>query len=263
MTGRTRLTHRNVLLSVSGLLFAAALLSILWFVPEWQGSRLPAAVGPADRAQLVNDYRTTLAQALAGIGLLGGLYFTWRSLTIAREGQITERYTEAISQLGDQNRAVRTGAMYALERIERNSQEDHWRIVEVLTAYIRQEAAWNSQSANTSPCPLRSDIQAALNVLAHREWRHTETKRTISLVNTDLRRAYLEGGHFEGAYLPDAHLEEANLDKAHFQRADLTGVCLTGASLKGTDLTSAIGLTHNQLRDAHTDEKTRLPEMTQ
>jgi hypothetical protein len=257
------MTQRNLVLIVSGSLMAVSLLSILWFVPEWQGGRLPSEVGAKDRAELVNAYRTTLAQALAGIGLLGGLYFTWRNLMVAREGQITERYTEAITQLGHQNPAVRTGAMYALERIGRNSQEDHWPIVEVLTAYVRQEAAWNPQSARTTLRPLRSDIQAALNVLARRKWRQTETRR-ISLVNTDLRGAYLADAHFEGAYLPYTHLEEAVLDGAHFQRADLTAVCLAAASLKGThlygaDLTSAIGLTENQIRAAFTDEQTHLP----
>jgi hypothetical protein len=257
------MTQRNVVLGVSAFLIALSLCSILWFVPEWQGRRLPAEVVAKDRAELVNAYRTTLAQALAGIGLLGGLYFTWRSLTVAREGQITERYTEAIAQLGDSNQAVRTGAMYALERIGRNSQIDHWPIVEVLTAYVRQKAAWKPENANRPPCPLPSDIQAALNVLAQRKWRQTETRR-ISLVDTDLRRAYLAEGHFEGAYLPHAHLEEATLNGAHFQRADLTNACLTGATLKGThlhgaDLTSAIGLTVSQIGEALTDKETRLP----
>lgn len=257
------MTRRSVVLAVLGLFIALSLLAILWFVPEWQGSRLPAEVGAKDRAELVDAYRTTLAQALAGIGLLGGLYFTWRSLIVAREGQITERYTEAITQLGDQNPAVRTGAMYALERIGRNSQEDHWPIVEVLTAYIRQEAAWTPQSANTPLCPVRSDIQAALNVLARRKWRHTESRR-ISLVDTDLRRAYLVDAHLEGAYLPYTHLEEAILNGAHFERADLTGVCLAGASLDGThlhgaNLTSATGVTQDQIGKARTDGKTVFP----
>ena len=254
------MTRRNVVLTGSGLLITVLLFSILWFVPEWQGRRLPAEVGAKDRAELVNAYRTTLAQALAGIGLLGGFYFTWKNLTVAREGQITERYTEAITQLGSQNRAVRTGAMYALERIARNSQEDHWPIVEVLTAYIRQEQEWTPQKVDTPICTLRSDVQAALNVLARRKWTETETRK-ISLVNTDLRRAYLADAHFKGAYLPNTHLEEAVLNGAHFEKADLRGVCFNDASLKGThlegaDLRSAIGLTDTQIREARTDATT-------
>jgi hypothetical protein len=40
------------------------------------------------------------AQILAGTALLSGLYFTWRTLQVNRGGQITERFTRAIEQLG-------------------------------------------------------------------------------------------------------------------------------------------------------------------
>ena len=230
------MTQRNVVLSVSGLLIAVSLLSILWFVPEWQGGRLPSEVGAKDRAELVNAYRTTLAQALAGVGLLGGLYFTWRNLMVAREGQITERYTEAITQLGDQNPAVRTGAMYALERIrveisgrslaDRRSADGIRPPGSSMEPTERRHTAFPAAFRHTS----RSQR------LARRKWRQTETRR-ISLVNTDLRGAYLADAHFEGAYLPYTHLEEAVLDGAHFQRVDLSPARLTAAELlKGTDL---------------------------
>lgn len=41
-----------------------------------------------------------LAQILVGAALLSGLYFTWRTLQVNREGQITERFTRAIDHLG-------------------------------------------------------------------------------------------------------------------------------------------------------------------
>ena len=51
---------------------------------------------PSDKKDLV----LALAQILAGTALLSGLYFTWRTLQVNREGQITERFTRAIDQLG-------------------------------------------------------------------------------------------------------------------------------------------------------------------
>src|SRR5215203_2092357 len=42
----------------------------------------------------------TLAQILGGTALLSGLYFTWRTLQVNREGQITDRFTRAIDHLG-------------------------------------------------------------------------------------------------------------------------------------------------------------------
>jgi hypothetical protein len=38
------------------------------------------------------------------------------------------------------NVEVRLGAIYALERIAYDSPRDHWPIIEVLTAYVRQNA---------------------------------------------------------------------------------------------------------------------------
>src|SRR5215210_2252313 len=47
-----------------------------------------APTKPSDKKDLV----IALAQILAGTALLSGLYFTWRTLQINREGQITERF---------------------------------------------------------------------------------------------------------------------------------------------------------------------------
>jgi hypothetical protein len=79
----------------------------------------------------------TLAQILSGTALLSGLYFTWRTLQVNREGQITERYTRAIDQLGkvEDGRKlfeIRVGGIYALERIARDSpKRDYSTVMEV------------------------------------------------------------------------------------------------------------------------------------
>ena len=92
---------------------------------------------------------TLLAQIVAGLVLLLGVYLTYRRVTsaenaveVAQEGQITERFTRAIEQLGDEKLAVRLGGIYALERIARDSERDHWPIMEVLTAFVRENARW-------------------------------------------------------------------------------------------------------------------------
>jgi hypothetical protein len=79
--------------------------------------------------------RSTLLQAPAGLALAGGLYFTAQTLRLNREGQITDRFTRAIEQLGDAKVDVRLGGIYALERTAKSSAEDHGPIMEVLTAY--------------------------------------------------------------------------------------------------------------------------------
>jgi hypothetical protein len=63
-------------------------------------------------------------------------------LVIAQEGQITERFTRAVDQLGSDQLVVRLGGIYALERIAMNSPRDAATIAEVLSSYIRQHAPW-------------------------------------------------------------------------------------------------------------------------
>jgi hypothetical protein len=83
------------------LLLACVLACVLYFpgllVDRVLGpaQRLP----PAERVKAENDVRTTLLQGVAGLLLLVGAIATWRQLRLSHEGQITERFTEAIDQL--------------------------------------------------------------------------------------------------------------------------------------------------------------------
>lgn len=56
-------------------------------------------------------------------------------MRISREGQVTERFTRAVDQLGSEHLDVRLGAPYALERIAHDSATDRRTIGEILTAY--------------------------------------------------------------------------------------------------------------------------------
>jgi hypothetical protein len=112
---------------------------LLFLVLNWY----VAPTQPGERKDLV----LAVAQILGGAALLSGLYFTWRTLQVNREGQITERFTRAIDQLGKIENGqklfeIRVGGIYALERIARESQEDYWPIMQILTAYVRQNAPW-------------------------------------------------------------------------------------------------------------------------
>ena len=46
---------------------------------------------------------------------------------------------------------VRLGAIYALERISRDSRRDHWTIMETLTAFVRERAPWPPRQAVINP----------------------------------------------------------------------------------------------------------------
>jgi len=116
-----------------------------------------------EQGQLQNDARATLLQALAGGALLLGAYFTWRQVQtgrqqvhLAEQGQITERFTRAIDQLGSDHLDVRLGGIYALERIARDSPGDRPTIGEVLTAYLRGHAPWPPRLEGQPPSRRRS-----------------------------------------------------------------------------------------------------------
>jgi hypothetical protein len=58
---------------------------------------------------------------VGGLFIALGAVLTARTYYLNREGQITERYTRAIDQLGSTSLSVRLGGIYALERIARDS----------------------------------------------------------------------------------------------------------------------------------------------
>ncbi len=122
---------------------------------------------PSERQDLI----LALAQILAGAALLSGLYFTWRTLQVNQEGQITERFTRAIEQIGSQQLEVRLGGIYALERIARDSERDHWTIMEVLTAYVRKHAPEESSRGGSVPTEVPDpapDIEAIMTIIRRR-----------------------------------------------------------------------------------------------
>jgi hypothetical protein len=170
-------------------------------------------------------------------------------LNILREGQITERYTKAVDQLGSDKPDVRVGAIYALERIAISSGRERRTIVEVLTAYVQGHAPWppkesEQPSVQMAPKDLHRlvtwspDVQAAMTVIARRnvEGDHDEL---LNLVGVDLRMAELADAHLNGAILRDSSLQRIILARADLRRADLARSNLEGADLRDADLSRA------------------------
>ena len=279
--------YKVPLLVVGGVLLAAVFLVIIIEVPQRQAAswRGQPGVELKDLPKLENDARTTLIQGLGGLVLLGGLGFTLWNLLLTQDRQITEQYTRAVEQLGSDHLAVRLGAIYALERIARDSKRDHWPIMEILTAYVREHAPWKEAESRwqgeilpsgTQPTPdhlsppdLGVEIQAILTVLGRRRRTHERGEdRVLDLRETDLRQASLRGAqldganllgaHLEGADLAEVHLRKANLwgahlEKAHLWDAHLEGAHLGGAHLEGASLSEAY-LEGAYLSKAHLEE---------
>lgn len=257
--------RRQLLLRLALTLVALTLILFVYVVVFVVPARMATeAEIPNARARLAaqNDIRGTLVQALVGLALLvgaaGTAFFSARTISLNREGQITDRFTKATSQLGDDQVDVRIGGIYALERIARDSQKDHWPIMEVLAAFLRRPS--ELQPEGTSELKDRGrDIQAAIRVIGRRKWFDGEPDR-LDLWRADLRwldmrdvrlnganlgralleRAGLRGADLRGATLRRARMKGARLHKAHFEDADLSNADLEEAVLEGPEYRGGI-----------------------
>jgi len=282
-----------LLLSVPlALLVLAGVVLTVWLLPVAQladvrPDDLQRDLSSKEYFELLNAHRETILQALAGAALLLTLYFTWKRVTatekqvaaaqqqveVAREGQITERFTRAIEHLGSDKLEVRLGGIYALERIARDSEKDHWPTMEVLTAYVRERSPLPEEGpADVGPpraVPVMPDIQAILTVIGRRHVEFDAPGQGLNLHGTNLCRAALSHAHLSRADLshasmPGADLSESDLREANLFLADLSGATLSRANVSGAyllraDLSGAKGLTREQIESAITDETTILP----
>ena len=177
------------------------------------------------------------------------------NVRVAEEGQITERFTRAIQQLGDdENMAIRLGGIYALERIAKDSEKDHGPIMEVLTAYVREKAPrqdydYEPQADERPP----TDIQAILTVIGRRETTGKGRRNDrLNLSQTHLVGAILPDANLREADLPRADLRHANLSRTHLDEADLDTVRLNRANLFMAEMDNA------NLKETHLEEAKNL-----
>jgi len=205
-------------------------------------------------------FTNTIVGGIGTIATVAGgvvLYLNFREATentkIAEDRLITERFSKAVEQLGSNKLEIRLGGIYSLERIAKDSPDDHGTVMEVLASFIRRK----------SPIPvvldqekqIAIDIQAVLTVIGRRnsgnDKEYTINLRKADLTNADLRKAilcgtdlgggFLFGADLNGAILHNgklfnANLYWANLRKANLSEADLSGAILHHANLSQTFL---------------------------
>jgi hypothetical protein len=228
------------------------------------------------QSQLANDTRSTVLQGLGGLLVVVGAVATWWQVSVSREGQITERFTRAVDQLGSQNADVRIGGIYALERIASNSAADRRAIQFLLGAFVRNHAGWPVGAADGPQHPTPAidehlpwmqvrapDIQAAMGALGRRP--PAPAGQVLYLSRVDLRGVQLDGARLTGVQMRYANLARAwlrgtqldrcdlkatDLRRANLERAALTSANLTGTYLQGANLTAA-DLSDADLRGAN------------
>ena len=185
-----------------------------------------------------------IVTALPGLAAVIALIFTWQSinattnatnrqLQIAEQGQVTDRYNAAITNLGSPSVDVRLGGIYALQRIMQDSPRDQPTVVAVLCAFVRDHArattarsARPSASLHTSAASSHppTDIQAALTVVGSRNTAHDSFTTIVDFTARNLagEDALRRGPYWRGpsprpnltdaTMKHDADLDRANLD---------------------------------------------------
>jgi uncharacterized protein YjbI with pentapeptide repeats len=187
-----------------------------------------------------------------------------RTLELTEQGQVTDRFTKAVEQLGSDKLDIRIGGIYGLERIAGDSARDHPTVMEVLSAFVRERCRIPSElgPADDLPGPLAADIQAALDVICRR--RIERDSRQINLARVYCPEANLDYGSFAGvtfagAYLRDSVFSNVQMERALFESAMLAQVrffrvtlshsILEHADLRGSKFSYA-DLIGAKLRDA-------------
>jgi hypothetical protein len=239
-----------------------------------------AATSSVPKLNIVTDWSQRVTAVggfvIAIVAVLGFVYTTTTNhdqqdanraqQRLTEQGQITDRFTRAIDQLGADKLDVRLGAIYSLARIMRDSADDEGTIVDVLAAFVREH------THSSSALALATDVQAVLMVLGRRPhpdrtvpdlsrtWlRYAGMSygnyRQLWLLGADVRYALLTGSNLSKATLAGANLAGADLTGADLTGADLTGADLTGAHLSGANLAGAhlsgVKLTGADLTGAH------------
>ena len=134
---------------IAAVVLAVAVAWVL-FVPaaDWLAHHDVGSVKGSLHETALDNARGRLLTLGAGLFAAGALVFTARNFTLSRhtvqltrrtfelteQGQVTDRYTKAIEQLGSDKLDVRIGGIYALERVAGDSPRDHPTVIEARRA---------------------------------------------------------------------------------------------------------------------------------
>ncbi|MET8428325.1 pentapeptide repeat-containing protein [Nocardia sp. NPDC004860] len=207
-------------------------------------SRIGSGVGSA----VTWDGWLKLGAVVTAAGVLVGFYFTSNSFQatskqneIARQSQVTDRFTKAVAALDLPGQSSRIGGIYSLEQLAKDSPDLRVPIFEVLSEFVRFKAHVDRPSDCRTDTPLSDDLQAALTVIGRRTY---PTAEIISLNSTCLPGATLDDANLSAVTFTDSNLTNVSMHNATFYspydgygarwafiRSNLTGTDLFGDDL--------------------------------
>jgi len=258
------------------LIIAFFALLIIIFAVDWEGV-FGWWSGEGKSKSPPHESLRNLGLMLAGFVGVG--LATWRSIVAgkqaktAEQGLITDRFTKAIEQLGNENVSVRIGGLYALKRIAVDSPEqDLDAVLDVISNFVRHPPYEDEQKKckklfdsdkmdfidnhRQIDCP---DVIVAIGVLQSRSdkqkqietfegYRLTLERARLSfmnLVGVDLsgfimESAQLIGADLNGSILNNVYFFEADLECVNLNWAKLDNAIFDFANLCGADLSYTV-----------------------
>ena len=214
--------------------------------------------------------------------LVGGLLLGWQvwisnrraaafedTVRVGREGNIAERFKNAIEHLGSASMSVRIGGIHVLYSIAKakESREYARAVLEILAAHLREKSKVPNCSDEVKTIVRilfpnfdeeeifkMADSEFALKDIdlagANLERAHLDNR---SFFRVDFSRANLTRANLEGSFLCETSLECATLKDARLQGAELRRCALGSADCQHADFSKASLDRGNDSCFVHTD----------
>jgi hypothetical protein len=269
----------------------------------------PAARGRLEdeRLKLQNDVRIGLLQAVAGVAVIAAVVATWQQLDtdrrqlrqqleLAGQQQASDRFAQALDQLGSEQLDVRLGGIYGLERVAARSAAEATAAGGAYTAPAEgsgepQGGAPVGRAGDSPPAgrgwwaaqdrvQVFEVLSAYVRTTSHRppigpagatelQVRQADVNAALTVLARrtvlagdpplDLSGSLLGGARLGWARLAGADLRGADVRGTSLQHAELAGVHLEQALLCGTEFQDA-DLRGAHLAGARVSADTRWPD---
>jgi uncharacterized protein YjbI with pentapeptide repeats len=210
-----------------------------------------------EKLKLEDDTRKTAAQIIGGVLVIGSLIFTYNTLRLQQdtyrlqqEGQFTDRFTKAITQIGDEKLEVRLGGLFALERVAKDSPKDHPAIMEVLSAYVREKSKAQKEKYTKEQIEQKksdetiensfslvspdTDIRIAINLINRRNFSNDPADFKFDFIEANFRHTLLNNAKFT-----ETNFSLADLLYTDFTSSNLSKCGFSFANLKFTNFSKA------------------------
>ena len=196
---------------------------------------------------------------------------------INRDRLLTETFAKSIELLGNEQEAVRLGAIYALGKIAETNKDEFTVVVNTLCAFIRHNQSYLEygkldDEKKEELKKLTIDIEAAVRTIAKLTEGHGED---INSTKYDLSNIYLRYADFSNANLSNFNLSDSWFYECIFEKVNFLNSNLVASNfgksafgkarfnekteIKETDFSKAIELSE-EITQAIKDDKTKFPE---